>query len=323
MLRYLVGNKLRGVKRFPFVLMLEPLFQCNLRCKGCGKVRQPDDVLQQRLSADECVQAVDECGAPAVSIAGGEPLILPDIESITARILAKGKLVLLCTNGLLIDRKLAGFAPHPDLVFVFHVDGLGDHHDRITGRKGVFSAVLSGIERCKSAGFRVATNTTLYRSSQPSRIAELLRLLMGLGVDDCIISPAFAFEELDGEQEDFLSRVEAQRLFRQIEAEAGRHVRYYNTPMYRDFLRGGRSLRCTPWGNPTRDPQGWKSPCYLLTDRHYATFTELMEQTPWEDYGYGNNPRCAGCVMHSGYEATALAELGLRDILPLLRWMLT
>ncbi|MCL6563268.1 MAG: adenosyl-hopene transferase HpnH [Firmicutes bacterium] len=321
MARYVLAQRLRGRRRFPLVLMLEPTELCNLTCTGCGKIRQSEEVLRRRLSVDECLKAVDECGAPAVSIAGGEPLTHPEIFEIVEGILARRKLTLLCTNGLLVGRALPRLRPDPRFSLVFHLDGPREHHDRMVERRGVFETVMRGIREAKARGFRVTTNTTLYKGADPEAIGQLLRELNAMGVDNCIVSPAFTYEEVGANREIFLRRKEAIELFRRVAKAAGPKVRYYNTPIYLDFLMGKRTLRCTPWGNPTRDPLGWKGPCYLLTDRHYPSFAEMMEKTQWEEFGYGENPRCASCMMHSGYEASAVSAMSLVDTWRMVRWL--
>ncbi|MCL8207555.1 MAG: adenosyl-hopene transferase HpnH [Actinomycetia bacterium] len=320
--RYVVGQRLRGRRRFPLVLMLEPTELCNLSCTGCGKIRQDAAVMARRLTAQECFDAVDECGAPAVSIAGGEPLTHPEIVEIVEGMLARRKLTLLCTNGILLGRVLPKLRPDPRFSFVFHLDGPREHHDRMVERRGVFDLVMKGIREAKARGFRVTTNTTLYKGADPEAVGQLLRELTAMGVDSCLVSPAFTYEEVDPAAHGiFLHRQEAIALVRRVVQAAGPGVRYYNTPMYLDFLLGRRTLQCTPWGNPTRDPLGWKGPCYLLTDAHYERFEDLMNRTPWEDYGYGKNPRCASCMMHSGYEASAVAAMRPADAWRMLRWI--
>ncbi|MBX5467934.1 MAG: adenosyl-hopene transferase HpnH [Firmicutes bacterium] len=321
MTRYVIAQRLRGRRRYPLVLMLEPTELCNLTCTGCGKIRQDPAVLQRRLSVEECLAAVDECGAPAVSIAGGEPLTHPDIVAIVEGILARRKLTLLCTNGILLGRVLPKLKPHPRFSLVFHLDGPREHHDRMVERRGVYDLVIKGIAEAKKRGFRVTTNTTLYKGADPKAVGQLLRELNAMGVDNCIVSPAFTYEEVGMRSDIFLRRKEAIALFRAVAEAAGPGVRYYNTPVYLDFLMGKRHLRCTPWGNPTRDPLGWKGPCYLLTDRHYQRFDELMTETRWEEFGYGENPRCASCMMHSGYEASAVSAITPRDAWRMVRWL--
>lgn len=322
MAKYVMKQKIRGNKRFPLVLMLEPTELCNLTCTGCGKIRQNEEIMGKRLTAEECFQAIDECGAPAVSIAGGEPLTHPEIDKIVKGMLARNKLTLLCTNGILLWRVLPKLEPDPRFTFVFHLDGPREHHDRMVERKGVFDIVMKDIKMAKERGFRVTTNTTLYKGADPEATGAMLRELNTMGVDNCIVSPAFTYEEVgSGASEIFLHRKEAQELFTRVAEAAGPSVHYYNTPMFLDFLQGKREMRCTPWGNPTRDPMGWKGPCYLLTDEHYETFQDMMTRTNWEEFGYGENPRCASCMMHSGYEASAVATISPVDAWRMVRWM--
>jgi hopanoid biosynthesis associated radical SAM protein HpnH len=322
MARYVMGQRLHGNRRFPLVLMLEPTEQCNLTCTGCGKIRQNEEIFGKRLTPADCFAAIDECGAPAVSIAGGEPLTHPDIVEIVNGMLARRKLTLLCTNGILLRKVLDKLDPNPRFAFVFHLDGPREHHDRMVERSGVFDIVIKGIEAAKKRGFRVTTNTTLYKGTDAQGVASLLQELMTLGVDNCIVSPAFTYEEVDTSQSDiFLHRREAQKLFSEVTRLAGPRMRYYNTPVFMEFLRGKRNLRCTPWGNPTRDPMGWKGPCYLITDQHYQKFDDMMTQTKWEEFGYGENPRCASCMMHSGYEASAVDAMTPVDAWRMVRWM--
>ncbi|UNO48676.1 adenosyl-hopene transferase HpnH [Alicyclobacillus acidoterrestris] len=321
MAKYIMKQKVKGNKRFPMVLMLEPTEMCNLTCTGCGKIRQAPEVLKMRLSAEECFAAVDECGAPAVSIAGGEPLVHPEIVDIVKGMLARKKLTMLCTNGILLHRVLDKLEPDPRFTFVFHLDGKREHHDKMVERKGVYDIVIKGIKAAKERGFRVATNTTLYKGASAKDTAELLQELMEIGVDNSILSPAFTYEEVDPSHSDiFLHRKEVNALVQDILDNAKGKVRFYDTPMYFDFLLGKKDLRCTPWGNPTRNPKGWKGPCYLLTDGHYDTFEEMMNQTNWEEFGYGENPRCASCMMHSGYEASAVGAMTPKDTWRLVRW---
>ncbi|WP_008337254.1 adenosyl-hopene transferase HpnH [Alicyclobacillus acidocaldarius] len=321
MVKYLAKNRIKGIKRYPMVLMLEPTELCNLTCTGCGKIRQSPDVLKMRMTAEDCFKAIDECGAPAVSIAGGEPLVHPEIVEIVNGMLERRKLVMLCTNGILLHRVLDKLKPHPNFTFVFHLDGKREHHDKMVERKGVFDIVMKGIKAAKERGFRVATNTTLYKGASAEDTAELLLELMDMGVDNCIVSPAFTYEEVDPSHSDiFLHRKEVHQLVRDIMARCGDRIRFYDTPIYFDFLQGKRELRCTPWAMPNRNPKGWKGPCYLLTDEHYETFQEMMEKTNWDEFGYGENPRCASCMMHSGYEMAALKALTPRDTWRLVRW---
>lgn len=305
--KYLLGNKLKGKKRFPLVLMLEPLFRCNLNCEGCGRIKEYRDVIDQMLTVEECLAAVDEAGAPVVSLTGGEPLLHPDIKQIVEGILAKKKFVYLCSNGLLLEESLEKFSPNPYFSFVLHLDGLAETHDSFTGRKGVFEAAVAGIKAAKRRGFQVRTNTTIYKGTDLKEIEELFTLLSGLGVDGIMVAPAFNFETVSSDV--FLSRKEINEVFQAI-YELRKRFRFYNTPIYLEFLAGKRDLPCFPWSTPTRNPKGWRRPCYLIADEHCHSFKELMEETHWEKYGVGKDPRCANCMVHCGFEASALDEVG-------------
>lgn len=323
MAKYVMKQRLTGNKRYPLVLMLEPTELCNLTCTGCGKIRQAEEIHGKRMSVEECLAAADECGAPVVSIAGGEPLVHPQFDQIVEGMLARNKLTLLCTNGILIKRALSRLTPDQRFSFVFHLDGPREHHDLMVERKGVFDTVIDGIQEAKKLGFKVTTNTTLYKGVDPKGVGNLLRQLMDLGVDNCIVSPAFTYEEVGSalDNDIFMRRREAVETFRGVVESAGPRVRYYDTPMFFDFLLGKKQMHCTPWGNPTRDPLGWKGPCYLLTDAHYGKFSDMMENTEWEEFGYGDNPRCASCMMHSGYEASGVARLSPSDTFRVIKWM--
>ncbi|MBI2831359.1 MAG: adenosyl-hopene transferase HpnH [Chloroflexi bacterium] len=317
--RYVMGNKLRGKKRFPLVLMLEPTFRCNLACAGCGRIREYRDIVDQAMSADECLKAVDESGAPVVSITGGEPLLLPDIGQIVEGIIARKRFVNLCTNGLLLESSLGKFKPGPYMSFVLHLDGLAESHDGFAGRKGVFDTAVNGIKAAKQAGFQVLINTTIYKQTKLAEIEHLFTLLSRIPVDGIMTAPAFSYEAVGSDV--FMSRREIVKAFQPVYRMRER-FRFYNTPVYLDFLAGKKELRCTPWSTPTRNPKGWKRPCYLVTDGHCGSFRELMEDTSWEKYGAGNDPRCANCMVHCGFEASALDELGksLPAIWQTVRW---
>lgn len=316
---YLFGNRLRRRKRFPLVLMLEPTFRCNLACAGCGRIREYGDILDQMLTADQCLAAVEEAGAPVVSITGGEPLLHPDIERIVGGILGRKRFIYLCTNGLLMEKSLSKFEPNPYLSFVLHLDGLARTHDQIAGRSGVFDTAIAGIGAAKKAGFQVRTNTTIYKGTDLKEIEELFALLSQVGVDGIMVSPAFSFEAVDNDV--FLSRSEANGIFQSMH-NLRKRFRFYNTPIYWEFLEGKRELKCIPWSNPTVNPKGWKRPCYLVTDGHCQSFRELMEETPWERYGVGNDPRCANCMVHYGFEADAVGQAGksLSNLSKTMRW---
>jgi hopanoid biosynthesis associated radical SAM protein HpnH len=307
--KYILGKKLTGAKRYPLVLMLEPLFRCNLACAGCGKIDYPDQILDKRLSVDECLEAVDECGAPVVSIPGGEPLIHKEIVEIVEGITARKKFVYLCTNALLLKKKLDEFTPSPYLTFSVHLDGLREKHDESVCRDGVFDKAVEAIEAALERGFRVTVNCTLFQGEDPDEVADYLDYVNDLGVEAVTISPGYSYERAPA-QEIFLHRAATKRLFRRIfKRGKGRKWRFNHSSLYLDFLAGNQSYHCTPWGNPTRNVFGWQKPCYLLVNEGYASsFQELMESTDWEAYGVGNNPKCADCMVHSGFEPTAVDD---------------
>ena len=320
--KYVIGNRLRGVQRFPLVLMLEPTFKCNLSCAGCGRIREFRDIVDKALSPDECLAAVDESGAPVVSITGGEPLVHPQIEQIIKGIIARKRFVNLCTNGLLLERSLEKFEPGSYLSFVLHLDSLSEAHDRFAGRKGVFDSAISAIKAAKGRGFQVLINTTIYKTSGLDEIRQLFALLSAIPVNGIMVTPAFSYEAVDGDV--FLSREEAVAAFRPI-YELRKGFPFYNTPIYLDFLAGKRDLVCAPWSAPTRNPRGWKRPCYLITDGHCGSFGELMEETDWSCYGVGKDPRCSNCMVHCGFEASAVAKMTSSpgDFWRTLKWSLS
>jgi len=301
--KYLLKNKLRGIKRFPLVLMLEPLFRCNLECAGCGRIREYSDILDQTLSVEDCLAAVDEAGAPVVSITGGEPLLLPEIEQIVAGIIAKKRFVHLCTNGVLLEKSLHKFEPSPYMSFVLHLDGLAEMHDEAAGQSGVFDTAIQAMKAAKKAGFQVLVNTTIYKGRELVEIEQLFVLLSEIPVDGIMVAPAFGYEEVDADV--FLTRSEAIAAFQPI-YERRRRFPFYNTPLYLEHLAGKVELSCSPWSTVTRNPKGWKRPCYLITDDHCESFRELLEDTDWSRYGSGNDPRCEHCMVHCGYEASAV-----------------
>jgi hopanoid biosynthesis associated radical SAM protein HpnH len=307
--RYILTQKLRGVKRYPLVLMLEPLFQCNLACAGCGKIDYEDDTLRRRLSIDECLGAVDECGAPVVSIPGGEPLIHKDMPAIVSGIVGRKKFVYLCTNALLLKKRLHEFTPSPYFTFSVHLDGLRERHDASVCREGVFDTAVEAIRAAVAAGFRVTINCTLFQSERPEDVAALMDFAMELGVEGVTISPGYSYQHAP-RQDVFLRRAATKRLFRDIfRLGKGRRWRFNHSALFLDFLAGNEPYACTPWGMPTRNVFGWQRPCYLLVDEGYApTFKSLMEDTEWEHYGTGNNPKCADCMVHCGYEPTAIND---------------
>jgi hopanoid biosynthesis associated radical SAM protein HpnH len=302
---YLLKNWALGRKRFPLVLMLEPTERCNLACSGCGRIREYRGCLDKTLSVAECLSAVDEVGAPTVTVTGGEPLLHPRIEEIVTGIIARRKHVHLCTNGLLLDRSLDKFKPGPYLNFVLHMDGLGPTHDQSAGQEGVFETAIAGIKAAKQAGFRIYTNTTVYKSTDFDEIDALLNILTDIGVDGFMISPAFDFDIPGSDM--FLSREEITRTFQPLD-KLRRQFHFYNTSAYIDFLLGNKNTDCMPWSTPTLTPMGWRRPCYLIADEHRPSYRELMEATDWDSYGVGNDPRCANCMVHCGFEASLIDQ---------------
>ena len=301
---YLLKQRLAGRERYPLVLMLEPLFRCNLACAGCGKIDYPDPILNQRMSVQECLDAVDECGAPVVAIPGGEPLIHREIGEIVAGIVARKKFVSLCTNALLLEKKLHLFKPSPYLFLTIHLDGLKERHDHSVSQEGVFNIALSAITAAKKAGFAVNINATIFDGHTPEEIAALLDRTQELGVG-VSISPGYAYERAP-DQEHFLNRRKTKELFRSVFALGkGRKWRFQHSPLFLDFLAGNQDYRCTPWGMPTRNVFGWQKPCYLLGEGYAGSFKELMETTDWDSYGTGRYEKCANCMAHCGYEPTA------------------
>jgi hopanoid biosynthesis associated radical SAM protein HpnH len=301
---YILKQKLLGRKRYPLVLMLEPLFRCNLACVGCGKIDYPEPILNRRLSVEECLEAVDECGAPMVAIPGGEPLIHRDIGEIVKGIVARKKFVSLCTNALLLEKKLDLFEPSPYLFFSVHLDGLKEHHDHSVSQQGVFDRAVSAIKAAKARGFIVNVNATIFDGHSAEDVAAFLNFTQTLGVG-VSMSPGYAYERAP-DQDHFLSRRKTKELFRRIFALGhGKGWNLLHSGMYLDFLAGNQSYHCTPWGMPTRNIFGWQKPCYLLGEGYVKTFTELMETTDWDSYGTGRYEKCSNCMAHCGYEPTA------------------
>jgi hopanoid biosynthesis associated radical SAM protein HpnH len=317
---YLARKKMSGDKRFPLVMMLEPLHACNLTCTGCGRIREYKSTIDEMLSVEQCLAALEQCGAPIVSICGGEPMIYPEIGRLTSEILARKKHIYLCTNGMFIRKKLAEFKPTSRLFFNVHLDGLERTHDICVERDGVFREAIDGIKAAKAAGFLVTSNTTIYKETDIEEIAELFAYLQTLGVDGHMLSPAYSYAAVMT-KEIFMSRDEIRRKFQQ----ASQLLERYNivtSPIYMEYLRGDRELMCTAWGNPTYNPRGWKGPCYLMTDAHYPTFKEFIQNVPWDNYGRGRDPRCEDCMVHAGYEASAVlgGNKKLGDTWKMLHW---
>jgi hopanoid biosynthesis associated radical SAM protein HpnH len=315
---YLMKQKLRGRDKFPLVMELEPLFACNLKCAGCGKIQQPHTVLKQRMPVEQAVAAVEECGAPIVSIAGGEPLMHPQIDEIVRQLLDRKRIVLLCTNAVLLPKHLHRFTPHRNFSWMVHIDGLRERHDESVCKDGVFDQAVDAIKQAQAAGFRVMTNTTFFTTDTANDVIDVLDYLNDeLGVDNMQISPGYAYEKAP-DQEHFLGVAETRELFRKAFGDGRRKKwRLNHSPLFLDFLEGRRDFDCTPWGIPSYSLLGWQQPCYLLADGYAQSWKELLETTRWEDFGRGKDPRCANCMAHCGYEPSAvLATMGsLRESL--------
>ncbi len=307
--KYILGRKLAGVKKYPLVLMLEPLFRCNLACAGCGKIDYPKEILDKRLSYEDCMNAIDECGAPVVSIAGGEPLIHKEMNQIVKGFIQKKKFVYLCTNAILLKKHIDEYEPSPYLTFSIHLDGNRERHDTSVCQEGVFDKCISVIKLALSKGFRVTINCTLFQGESAEEVSEFMDMAMELGVEAVTISPGYSYERAP-QQDVFLKKKESKQLFRDIfKLGAGKKWRFNQSSLYLDFLAGNQTYQCTPWGNPTRNVFGWQKPCYLLVGEGYASsFSALMEETEWDNYGTGRNPKCTNCMVHCGYEATAVDD---------------
>jgi len=309
---YLAKQKIKHVEKFPLIVELEPLFACNLACEGCGKIQHPHDVLKQRMPVEQALAAIEECGAPMVSIAGGEPLMHPQIEVIAAELIKRKKFVYLCTNALLMPRKIDLFKPSPYFAWAVHIDGLEERHDQSVAQKGVFAQAVDNIKEAQRRGFRVTTNTTLFSNDTPQNVIDILDYLNNdLKVDQMMISPAYAYEKAP-DQEHFLGVEETRELFRKVFADGRRKKwRLNHSPLFLDFLEGKVDFGCTAWGIPSYSLNGWQKPCYLMSDGYVKTYKELIETTEWEKYGRGRDPRCANCMAHCGYEPSAvLATMG-------------
>jgi hopanoid biosynthesis associated radical SAM protein HpnH len=317
---YVLRQRLRGRQRYPLVLMLEPLFRCNLACAGCGKIQYPGQILRKHLTLEACLRAVDECGAPLVSIPGGEPLMYPEIGPLVAALVARKKYVYLCTNAILLKEKLTAgvFTPSKYLSFSVHMDGLREEHDAAVCRDGVYDQAVEGIQEALRRGFRVTTNTTLFDGASPLRIRQFFDAMMDLGVEGMMLSPGYSYAKAP-DQEHFLRQSRTHGLFTAILERPRTRWKFNQSPLFLQFLMGKRDYECTPWGNPTFNIFGWQRPCYLLQDGYAPTFQELMETTRWDDYGKrSGNPKCRDCMVHCGFEATAVHDTfstwtGFRD----------
>jgi hopanoid biosynthesis associated radical SAM protein HpnH len=310
--QYVMKQKLKGSKHYPLLVELEPLFACNLKCIGCGKIQQPHTLLKQRMPVEQAVGAIEESGAPMVSIAGGEPLMHPQIDEIVRQLLDRNKIVFLCTNAVLLPKHLHKFAPHKNFTWMVHVDGLRERHDLSVSKDGVFDQAVEAIKQAKAAGFRVMTNSTFFNTDSPQTVIEVLDYLNDeLKVDNMQISPAYAYEKAP-DQEHFLAVTETRELFAKAFGEGRRKKwRLNHSPVFLDFLEGKRDLECTPWGIPSYSLLGWQRPCYLLADGYAKTYKELIDTTDWDSFGRGKDERCANCMAHCGYEPTAvIATIG-------------
>ncbi|QNT77856.1 adenosyl-hopene transferase HpnH [Entomobacter blattae] len=311
---YVVKQHLLGRKRYPLVLMLEPLFRCNLACSGCGKIDYPSEILNQRMSVQECLDADAECGAPVIAVAGGEPLLHKDMPEIIRGLLARKKYVYLCTNALLLEKKIDDYEPSPFFSWDIHLDGDQQMHDVSVSQEGVYTRAIAAIKLAKERGFRVSINCTLFDGADPKRVAAFYDEVMALGVDGIMTAPGYAYERAP-DQEHFLSRQKTKQLFRDIfRLGKGKKWRFTQSPLFLNFLAGNEQYHCTPWGKPLRTVFGWQRPCYLLGEGYARTFKELLNDTHWDDYGTGNYEKCANCMVHSGYESTAVKDAIARPL---------
>jgi hopanoid biosynthesis associated radical SAM protein HpnH len=326
---YLLGKRMRRETHFPLVLMLEPLHACNLTCTGCGRIREYVQTIKQKLTVQECLDSIEECGAPIVSICGGEPMIYPGLEELVAKTLANGKFIYLCTNGMFIKKKIDGYKPSKQFFFNVHLDGMEKTHDLCVEREGVFQQAIEGIKIAKERGFQVCTNTTIYRETNMAEIDELYAYLTKLGVNSFMLSPAYGYDAVhatnpDGAAEIFLTRDQIHEKFREAKPLMKKY-KLGTSPVYMEFLRGERDLDCAAWANPTRNIKGWKGPCYLITDQHHQTYNDLVTKTDWTALGRGKDPRCEHCMVHCGFEPAAAlghnAKAG--DMLKMALWQLS
>jgi len=309
--KYIISQRLKGRKRFPLTLMLEPLFRCNLACVGCGKIQHPSEILKRNLTPEECFKAVEETGVPVVAIPGGEPLLHPQIAEIVKGLVERKKYIYLCTNAILLEKNLDKFQPSPYLTFSVHLDGLREEHDRSVDRQGVFDVAVQAIKAAKAKGFRVSTNTTVFEGADPKRMHEFFEFLADLNLDGMMISPGYSYEWAP-DQEHFLKKEQTKALFREILNPWKKKEKNWNfnhNPLFLDFLLGEKDYDCTPWGMPSYSVLGWQKPCYLLNEGYYESFQELLDKTDWKQYGpKSGNPKCADCMVHCGYEATAAID---------------
>ena len=316
---HIVKNKLGRKKRFPLVTMLEPLEKCNLACEGCGRIREYEPVLDRMLSVQQCLDAVEESGAPIVSIAGGEPTLHPRIHDIVNGIVAQKRFVYMCTNALLMERVMKRIPPSKYFCFVVHLDGMEAAHDKSVYRKGVFRIATRAMRAALDAGYRVTTNTTVFNGVDEDDVIEMFEMVTEMGVEGAMVSPGYRFETVPN-QDLFITRAKAREVFGNV-LDPKRGIRFYNNPLYLEFLRGEREYDCAAWSNPTYTVMGWREPCYLLGDRHTSDFDDLMSDNLWERYGVGKDPRCANCMMHCGFESASIfgAASSPKDALAMLK----
>lgn len=309
---YIIKQKIKRTKQYPLVLMLEPLFRCNLACVGCGKIQHPGEILKKNMTPEQAFNAIDECGAPVVTIAGGEPLLHPEIDVITKGMIARKKFVYLCTNAILMEKNLQRFEPSPYLTFNVHLDGMRERHDHSVDREGIFDIAVEAIKKTKAAGFRVNTNTTVFEGETPDGLHEMFDMLADLGVDGMTIAPGYAYEKAP-DQDHFLSRQKTNELFRQVlgplSTKRGKRWVFNQSPLYLKFLMGEIDYECTPWGSPNYNIFGWQKPCYMFSDGYAQSFKEYLETTNWDNYGRkSGNSKCQDCMMHCGHEPTAAID---------------
>lgn len=316
---YLLKKRIQKEERFPLVLMLEPTHRCNLTCSGCGRIREYHSTLHVEMTLEECLRSVDESQTPVVTITGGEPLLYSHVAELVDELLCRGRHIYFCTNGLLLEESLSRFRPSSHFTWNVHFDGTEPVHDLIVGRSGTFQKAMDGVAAAKARGFRVSTNTTVYRETDVADLEKLFTQLARARVDGILVAPGFSYEEVI--RDVFLTRREITDKFQQIRKWQHRFPLISN-PIYLDFLCGKRKLQCTPWGNPTRNPQGWKSPCYLITDGHHADFDELMRLTDWDYYASGKDERCAQCMVHCGFEPTVVRQMTGKDLWRMIEWNL-
>jgi hopanoid biosynthesis associated radical SAM protein HpnH len=306
---YVARQHLLRKKRYPLVLMLEPLFRCNLACAGCGKIDYPDEILNQRLSYEQCMEAIDECGAPVVSVAGGEPLLHREMPKIVRGFIAKKKFVVLCTNALLLKKKIDDYEPNPFFTWSVHLDGDREAHDHSVCQEGTYDIAREAILLAKSKGFRTQINCTVFDGHDPARLAAFFDEMMEIGLDGITVSPGYAYERAP-DQQHFLNREKTKTFFRDVlkRGDGGKKWTFTNSPLFMDFLAGNRAYQCSPWSMPARTVFGWQKPCYLLGEGYTKTFRELMDDTDWDNYGVGKYEKCADCMVHCGFEGTAVED---------------